>query len=141
MTKLVLAFIVLTSFNVSAKEYYKFPKPKDPKGRVELGYGDYNNEVDPIYLYEIDGINVGKRTTKVHLTPGEHTLKCRPSFDLNKELSYKMDKGAVFKHTDKNNTVVINIKENKTYYLGFDDKGGDPSKWHCAVYKTEDMKR
>ena len=140
MNKTFFALIILVGFNVTAKEYYNFPKPTDTKGRVELGYGDYNNEVEPIYLYEIDGINVGKRKTKVHLSPGVHTLKCKPSFDLN-DLKYKMDKGSIFEHTDKNNTAVITIKANKTYYLGFDTKGGDPKQWHCAVYKTEDMRK
>ena len=136
MKKYIVALIILTSLNTMAKEYYKFPKPSEPHGKVELGFGDYNKSIEPIYLYEIDGINVGKRTTNVMLSVGKHTLKCKTSFDLN-DLDFRMDKGAKFKNTDKNNTTVVEIEDKKTYYLGFDTDGGNPDKWKCVIYKVE----
>ena len=137
MKKYIVALIILFSVNTMAKEYYKFPKHTEPHGKVELGFGDFNKNIEPIYLYEIDGVNVGKRTTNVILSVGKHTLKCKTSFDLN-DLSFRMDKGSKFEHTDKNNTTVVDIEDKKTYFLGFDTEGSNPEQWKCIIYKVKE---
>lgn len=136
MKKILLVLFLLTSLTVNAKGY-KFPKNSEPHAIIEMGYGSVKEEAEPTLLYEIDGIDVGKRKNNVQLTPGNHTLKCKSAFDL-KGLSYKVPEAKDFENTKENNTIEVQLKAGKTYYLGFSTKSADIKDWKPTIFKIKD---
>lgn len=139
MKKILLVIFILTALSVNAKGY-KFPKISEPHARIEMGFGDIKAQAGPTLLYEIDGVNVGKRKNNVHLTPGTHIIKCKSTYDP-KKLSYKNPDAKNFKNTDENNTLKVELEAGKTYYLGFSTKSQDINEWKPVIFKVEDKIR
>ena len=133
---LVFSLLLLWSTMIYA-ETYKFPKNSDPHGSISLGFGSVKDDVDPVIVYNIDGIDIKPRDHYIALSPGKHILLCRARFDVN-DYHYKIPKGQHFENTVQNNTLEIIIEANKKYFVGYSIKDVDIKKWKPVVFKVVD---
>lgn len=135
MKYIFIFFILFLSIVVNATGY-KYPKNSEPHAKVKLGYGDVKKEVQPVFLYEVDGFDVGMGGNYIRMTPGKHIIKCKSQFDLN-EYTHKIPKGQSFENTVENNTLEIEVENGKIYYLGFSIKDKDIKKWKPVIFKVQ----
>lgn len=134
-----MLIVVCLSLSAHAKGY-KFPINSEPYGMIKLGFGSSKQEVEPVFIYEIDGVDVGKKDHRVHLSPGTHTIKCKSTYDLN-VLDFKIPKGQKFENTTENNTIEVTIEKDKSYYLGFSTKSEFLKDWKPVIFKVENIKK
>jgi len=115
-----------------------FAKPSQPSGVIIMDTPRPAQQIFPVQLVKIDGVEIPPRKQGVWLRPGTHRLRLvaqRIDTDLTGGLTARQRQ--IASQGQKNRELTIEVQAGKKYYVGYDSSDANPKNWGPVVWQVK----
>ncbi len=115
-----------------------FANPSEPSGIIIMDTPRPAQQIFPVRLVKIDGVEIPPRKQGVWLRPGTHRLRLvAERIDTDWTGGLRARQRQVANWPQKSRELLVEVQAGKKYYVGYDSSDADPKNWGPVVWQVK----